>query len=324
MRPFWSRPARVRWQSCAQIDLPPATQRGSEQIANRMPRMSYGGINRALDQAAEARREHCGAGAVVDMPAASPMARDCAAKPTSRECRARSKTSPSLRRPPCSSCCGRPASSARNSACAYAEPMTFLSLRMIAVVLLLGRVSSLTRPKWPDRAGLIHSAVDRPHGARPLSRRRVRLDRERPVRRPDRAGGQPAAGADLDASPTAGSASACVPRQWLGLLLGLVGVYLIVHEKIAIRRDARRWRGWRPSWRCSASPSARSIRSGSAAASTGGPACCVQYAAAGRLVRARRHSSSRPRRCNGRRNSCSRSAGSSSCCRSARSGCCIS
>src|SRR6202044_4147966 len=37
--------------------------------------------------------------------------------------------------------------------------MTFLSLRMIAVVLLLAIVIALTRPKWPDRAGLLHSAV---------------------------------------------------------------------------------------------------------------------------------------------------------------------
>ena len=42
---------------------------------------------------------------------------------------------------------------------AYAEPMTFLSLRMIAVVLLLAIVMAFTRPKWPDRAGLFHSAV---------------------------------------------------------------------------------------------------------------------------------------------------------------------
>src|ERR1700685_415782 len=42
---------------------------------------------------------------------------------------------------------------------AYAEPMTFLSLRMIAVVLLLAIVIALTRPKWPDRAGLFHSAI---------------------------------------------------------------------------------------------------------------------------------------------------------------------
>jgi drug/metabolite transporter (DMT)-like permease len=42
---------------------------------------------------------------------------------------------------------------------AYAEPMTFLSLRMIAAVLLLAVVIVLTRPKWPDRTGLFHSAV---------------------------------------------------------------------------------------------------------------------------------------------------------------------
>lgn len=42
---------------------------------------------------------------------------------------------------------------------AYAEPMTFLSLRMIAVVLLLAIVIALTRPKWPDHAGILHSAI---------------------------------------------------------------------------------------------------------------------------------------------------------------------
>src|ERR1700694_1908861 len=41
----------------------------------------------------------------------------------------------------------------------YAEPMTFLFYRMTAVVALIGLIVLVTRPKWPDRAGLMHSAI---------------------------------------------------------------------------------------------------------------------------------------------------------------------
>ena len=41
----------------------------------------------------------------------------------------------------------------------YAEPMTFLTVRMTAVVLVLGLIIVLTRPVWPSRAGMLHSAV---------------------------------------------------------------------------------------------------------------------------------------------------------------------
>ncbi len=41
----------------------------------------------------------------------------------------------------------------------YAEPMTFLTIRMAAVVVLLGAIVLITRPKWPDRAELWHSAM---------------------------------------------------------------------------------------------------------------------------------------------------------------------
>ena len=48
----------------------------------------------------------------------------------------------------------------------YAEPLTFLSLRMIAVVALLALIIAVTRPKWPNATGIMHSAVDRAYGAR--------------------------------------------------------------------------------------------------------------------------------------------------------------
>ena len=41
----------------------------------------------------------------------------------------------------------------------YAEPMTFLAIRMGAVVILIGAISLATRPIWPSRMGVIHSIV---------------------------------------------------------------------------------------------------------------------------------------------------------------------
>ena len=41
----------------------------------------------------------------------------------------------------------------------YAEPMTFLTVRMGAVVLVLGLIILLTRPAWPSATGMLHSAV---------------------------------------------------------------------------------------------------------------------------------------------------------------------
>src|SRR5215471_20377944 len=41
----------------------------------------------------------------------------------------------------------------------YAEPMTLLSIRMTAVVALLGLLILATRPRWPSRAGALHSLV---------------------------------------------------------------------------------------------------------------------------------------------------------------------
>ena len=115
---------------------------------------------------------------------------------------------------------------------AYAEPMTFLSLRMIAVVLLLAIVIALTRPKWPDRAGLFHSAVTGTlvHG---LYLGGVFASIENGL-----SAGLIALVVSLQPVLTSTLANRLLgervlPRQWLGLLLGVAGVYLIVHEKIA-------------------------------------------------------------------------------------------
>ncbi|MGL5168636.1 MAG: DMT family transporter [Afipia sp.] len=44
-------------------------------------------------------------------------------------------------------------------ALAGAEPMTFLTVRMLLVVLLMGVIAAIWRPKWPDRIGAMHSAI---------------------------------------------------------------------------------------------------------------------------------------------------------------------
>jgi len=115
---------------------------------------------------------------------------------------------------------------------AYAEPMTFLSLRMIAAVLLLLVVIVFTRPKWPDRRGLFHSAVTGTlvHG---LYLGGVFASIENGL-----SAGLIALVVSLQPVLTSTLANRwlgerVLPRQWLGLLLGIAGVYLIVHEKIA-------------------------------------------------------------------------------------------
>src|SRR6201997_5102113 len=115
---------------------------------------------------------------------------------------------------------------------AYAEPMTFLSLRMIAAVLLLAVVIALTRPKWPDRTCIMHSPIPGSlvHGCYLGG---VFASIENGL-----SAGLIALVVSLQPVLTSTLANRwlgerVLPRQWLGLLLGIGGVYLIVHEKIA-------------------------------------------------------------------------------------------
>ena len=41
----------------------------------------------------------------------------------------------------------------------YVEPLTFLTVRMIAVVALLALLAVVTRPTWPDMVGIRHGIV---------------------------------------------------------------------------------------------------------------------------------------------------------------------
>jgi drug/metabolite transporter (DMT)-like permease len=116
---------------------------------------------------------------------------------------------------------------------AYAEPLTFLSLRMIGAVALLGIIIAVTRPKWPGGAGMVHSALTglMVHGLY-LGGVYVSIG-----------AGLSAGLAALIVSlqPVLTSTIAnrwlgerVIARQWLGLALGLLGVYLILQEKTTV------------------------------------------------------------------------------------------
>jgi drug/metabolite transporter (DMT)-like permease len=115
---------------------------------------------------------------------------------------------------------------------AYVEPLTFLALRMIGVVILLGALIVLTRPKWPDCAGIARSALTglMVHG---LYLGGVYVSIEDGL-----SAGVIALLVSLQPVLTSTIANRwlgerVVLRQWLGLALGLAGVYLIVRENVA-------------------------------------------------------------------------------------------
>jgi drug/metabolite transporter (DMT)-like permease len=112
----------------------------------------------------------------------------------------------------------------------YAEPMTFLTVRMGGVVLVLGLIIVATRPVWPSRAGMLHSAVTGVfvHGCY-LGGVFVSIDHKLPAGFTALVVGlQPVLTSTL-ANRILGERVAS--RQWLGLALGLAGVYLVVQGR---------------------------------------------------------------------------------------------
>jgi drug/metabolite transporter (DMT)-like permease len=114
----------------------------------------------------------------------------------------------------------------------YAEPMTFLTVRMGAVVLVMGLIIVLTRPAWPSRAGMLHSAVTGlfVHGCY-LGGVFVAIDHKLPA-------GFTALVVSLQPVLTSTLANRLIgervtAQQWLGLVLGVAGVYLVVHGHTA-------------------------------------------------------------------------------------------
>ena len=112
----------------------------------------------------------------------------------------------------------------------YAEPLTFLFLRMFGAVLLLSAIAFYARPKWPDRTGILDScAIGVFMHALYLGGVYISI-----------ANGLPAALSALivGLQPLLTSTIAnrllgerVVAQQWGGLLFGIAGVYLVVEDK---------------------------------------------------------------------------------------------
>jgi len=163
----------------------------------------------------------------------------------------------------------------------YAEPLTFLALRMGAVLVLLGAILSLTRPQWPGARGVAHSAVTGllVHGLG-LGGVFVAIDSGLST-------GTVALVLSLQPALTSTIATRWLGErvrliQWVGLALGLFGIYLVVRDKAATG-------GAMPfAWLASA-VGLLGITAGTLYQKRFGgeidwrPALCVQYAAAGLL-----------------------------------------
>ena len=111
-----------------------------------------------------------------------------------------------------------------------AEPLTSLAIRMAVVVVLMAIIAALARPQWPDRTGLFHSAVAGilVHGIY-LGGTAVAISLSIPAGLSALIPGlQPILTSTL-ANRWLGERVSAL--QWSGLLLGLAGVALILHER---------------------------------------------------------------------------------------------
>src|SRR5437764_1118611 len=119
-----------------------------------------------------------------------------------------------------------------------AEPLTYLAIRMALVVVLMAVIAAIARPKWPDRTGFAHSIVAGilVHGFY-LGGTAIAIAHSVPA-------GLSALIPGLQPILTSTLANRWLgervtPLQWGGLLLGLAGVVLILHDR-PIRGEA----GW--------------------------------------------------------------------------------
>jgi drug/metabolite transporter (DMT)-like permease len=122
----------------------------------------------------------------------------------------------------------------------YAGPLTFLSVRMGTVVALLGLLILITRPVWPNRTAVLHSAVTGllVHGLY-LGGVFISIHEHLPAGLSALVVGlQPVISSTI-ANRWLGER--VTPTQWAGLLLGLGGVMLIVQGKTGGDTSALGW-----------------------------------------------------------------------------------
>ena len=111
-----------------------------------------------------------------------------------------------------------------------AEPLTYLAIRMVLVVVLMAVIAAIARPQWPDRIGIAHSIVAGilVHGFY-LGGTAIAIAHSIPA-------GLSALIPGLQPILTSTLANRWLgervtPLQWAGLLIGLAGVVLILHDR---------------------------------------------------------------------------------------------
>ena len=111
-----------------------------------------------------------------------------------------------------------------------ADPLTYLTIRMALVVGLMAVIAAIARPQWPDRVGVAHSIVAGllVHGFY-LGGTAIAIAHSIPA-------GLSALIPGLQPILTSTLANRWLgervtPLQWTGLLLGLAGVVLILHNR---------------------------------------------------------------------------------------------
>jgi drug/metabolite transporter (DMT)-like permease len=111
-----------------------------------------------------------------------------------------------------------------------AEPLTYLAIRMVLVVALMAVIAAIARPQWPDRIGIGHSIVAGilVHGFY-LGGTAIAIAHSIPA-------GLSALIPGLQPILTSTLANRWLgervtPLQWAGLLIGLAGVVLILHDR---------------------------------------------------------------------------------------------
>jgi drug/metabolite transporter (DMT)-like permease len=111
-----------------------------------------------------------------------------------------------------------------------AEPLTYLAIRMVLVVVLLAVIAAITRPRWPDWSGVGHSVIAGilVNGFY-LGGTAVAIAHSIPA-------GLSALIPGLQPILTSTLANRWLgervtPLQWTGLLVGLAGVVLILHDR---------------------------------------------------------------------------------------------
>ncbi|HZP78304.1 MAG TPA: DMT family transporter [Pseudolabrys sp.] len=112
----------------------------------------------------------------------------------------------------------------------YAEPLTFLTVRMAFVVVLMALIVAVSHVQWPTRAEVLHSVVTGSlvHGLY-LGGVFIAISQGVPAGISALIPGLQPILASTIANRWLGER--VVPLQWFGLALGLVGVVLVLHDR---------------------------------------------------------------------------------------------